>query len=268
MGEIDVFLSYKREQRDRVEAIGTALEDLGVKTWHDRKLRSGEHYPSELNERLEQAGIVLVHWCHQSVQSQWVRLEAEYARNNRKLACVLLEQGVSIPSDFSLLHANNLSDWNGQFDHPEWLSLMEALDGRGATTTSLKRASLSRGVGQKKEIIDLLEATLRQHVQSGTMTYAACMNLLRSGAKQNNLALPPEFDQPTLWEALDQVTERNRNRREPPLAVLVVGDQTGMPGKGYFEKHCFLRLNDEPELCRNVFEQQLKRVMTFDWSNA
>jgi hypothetical protein len=39
-----------------------------------------------------------------------------------------------------------------------------------------------------------------------------------------------EFDQHSLWGALDAIAEQCRRRREPPLDVLVVSKDTGRPG--------------------------------------
>jgi hypothetical protein len=42
----DVFISYKRDDRDRVAAIAARLRDLKVDVWFDENLRSGAAFVS------------------------------------------------------------------------------------------------------------------------------------------------------------------------------------------------------------------------------
>ena len=46
---------------------------------------------------------------------------------------------------------------------------------------------------------------------------------------------------------------------------LVVNPDEGLPGKGYFEKHCFLEF--DTELAESVHAAQLDAVYAYDWPN-
>lgn len=65
----------------------------------------------------------------------------------------------------------------------------------------------------------------------------------------------------TLFGTLDAIAEQCRLRREPPLHGLVRNDD-GLPGKGYFEKHCFLRFDPDTdnELAEQVYETPMDDV--------
>ena len=51
-----VFVSYKREDRERVIPLVEALEAAGLEVWWDRFLRGGDSWREELTRRLEEAG--------------------------------------------------------------------------------------------------------------------------------------------------------------------------------------------------------------------
>ena len=72
----DIFISYKRENRDTAEALAHALEDLGFSTWWDTRLQAGESFSEVIEEKLHVAKCVIVLWSEASVKSRWVRDEA------------------------------------------------------------------------------------------------------------------------------------------------------------------------------------------------
>lgn len=67
----------------------------------------------------------------------------------------------------------------------------------------------------------------------------------------------------TFFGTLDAIAAQNRARREPPLSALVVNPDEGLPGKGYFEKHCFLEF--DTELAEMVHAAQLAASYAYDW---
>ena len=95
-------------------------------------------------------------------------------------------------------------------------------------------------------------------------TYREAEDALRAAAQEEDLHIG-EFDQHSLWGALDAIAEQCRRRREPPLDVLVVSKDTGRPGRGYWQKHAFLP-GDGDELEKQVFERHFAAVRASDWS--
>ena len=171
------------------------------------------------------------------------------------------------PDRFAEIHACDFSAWDGSFDDKEWLNLIEELARRLGDENVLKR-SRALGIGQNEELVDRLEALLRKQAPKGRLSYEDAMELLVGSASADGIRLPEAFSQPSLWQALDEVAQRNRERREPPLAALVVSSRTGLPGRGYFQKHCFLELTSNLELCQRVHDAQLAKVVAFDWGST
>jgi hypothetical protein len=123
---VDVFISYKQEEREAVSIIATSLADLKLDVWFDSKLRAGGSFDTEIAAALETAKAVLVCWTSAAIRSEWVRAEATEGRNgDRLVACFL--QPTMLPPPFNLTHAENLSAWAGQRDDPAWLKLLDRI---------------------------------------------------------------------------------------------------------------------------------------------
>ena len=114
-------------------------------------------------------------------------------------------------------------------------------------------------------MVSLLRGLLveRALANAAPWTYAQAAEALRDAADEEGIQIG-EFDQHSLWGALDAISEQNRRRREPPLDVLVVSKDTGRPGRGYWQKHAFLD-GDGDELEQRVFERHLARVRAAKW---
>ena len=77
----DVFISYKRRLRPRVEEIAAALRARGVTVWYDAALEAGTSFSAEISNEVRSAGCVLVCWSddafpHGGDTSGWVVGEA------------------------------------------------------------------------------------------------------------------------------------------------------------------------------------------------
>ena len=53
----DVFISYKRRLRPRVEEIATALRALGVTVWYDAALEAGTSFSAEISSEVRSADV-------------------------------------------------------------------------------------------------------------------------------------------------------------------------------------------------------------------
>lgn len=108
----DLFLSYARADQARVEQLAGLLEDSGLSVWWDRHMESGAQFSKEIEQQIEAAKAVLVCWSKDSVESRWVRDEANYAAERDKLLAVTLD-GTLPPMGFGQYHAMSLEDWEG-----------------------------------------------------------------------------------------------------------------------------------------------------------
>ncbi|HEY1561273.1 MAG TPA: toll/interleukin-1 receptor domain-containing protein, partial [Caulobacteraceae bacterium] len=76
----DIFISYARSTADQAQAIAVALRGHGYDVWRDDELPAHRSYAEVIEERLRSAKAVVVIWSAEAVKSQWVRAEANVAR--------------------------------------------------------------------------------------------------------------------------------------------------------------------------------------------
>ncbi len=109
----DIFISYSREDRDRVRQLANALEAEGYSLWWDHNLSAGGRFVSEIEEELEAARVVLVVWSEYSVRSMWVADEANVGLERNILVPVSVD-GVRPKLGFRQIQTIDLSDWQGK----------------------------------------------------------------------------------------------------------------------------------------------------------
>src|SRR5688572_18888546 len=71
----DIFISYKRQDRRRIEAMSQALVDLGLSVWFDYSIDVGEDWSKRITSELEAARAVIVCWSPEACLSSWVLRE-------------------------------------------------------------------------------------------------------------------------------------------------------------------------------------------------
>src|SRR5438045_5935700 len=77
----DVFVSYAREDQDKARLLAGALAAQGWSVWWDRHIPLGKSFDRVIEEEIASAKCVVVLWSRHSVDSDWVRSEAEEGRS-------------------------------------------------------------------------------------------------------------------------------------------------------------------------------------------
>ncbi len=125
-----VFLSYAHRDEARVRPIALALTNAKHEVFWDRDLRAGDSWPKVLHSKVLGAQCVVVAWTMESLESQYVLLEARLAMDNGRFLPVLLDD-VVLPERFADIHAIDLRGWIGNIRHPEWSKLVAAIEEAG-----------------------------------------------------------------------------------------------------------------------------------------
>jgi tetratricopeptide (TPR) repeat protein len=123
----DVFLSYARPDEAFATRIARELGKLGISLWYDRELPAHRPYSDVIKTELEAASAVLVLWSSAAAESQWVRSEANRARELGKLVQARTEN-VVLPMPFDQLQCANLANWRGRGAHPGWAQVRKSID--------------------------------------------------------------------------------------------------------------------------------------------
>jgi hypothetical protein len=254
-----LFISYSRIDQPIVRELAAALETLDIPVWYDVALKPGEGWERVIMDKARNAPAMVACWSPTAVLSPWVKKEAEIGLKRGVLAPIMIAR-CTLAEPFDAVHASSLTDWDGSFAHEGFQRLLAALE-RLLGKPGLVRRAEARAGGQSPQIVAFLRAKLVALARSGDepLRYRDAMALI---------GMPiDEFSFEALYGALDAITDQNRQRREPPLSSLVVKKATGRPGRGYFEKHCFLT-DFQSQLAAMLHDEHLRRVRAYDWPDA
>ena len=103
-----------------------AFVDEGLSVWWDASLHSGETFDEVIEQKLRDAGAVVVLWSPRSVASRWVRAEATQADRRNKLVPAIIEP-CDRPIIFELTHAADLCEWTGDITDIHWRTFVDDL---------------------------------------------------------------------------------------------------------------------------------------------
>ena|GEM_PF-2896818 len=113
----DIFLSYAEEDRETARKLSKLFEDEGWSVWWDRKIPIGKTWRNVLEEALQNMRCMVVLWSADSINSEWVKEEAEEGKTQRKLVPILIDS-VKPPMGFRTIQAADLIGWNGNYHLP------------------------------------------------------------------------------------------------------------------------------------------------------
>ncbi len=137
-----IFISYKREEKDFANRVRAVLA-LATKAdiWWDEDLQAGGKWNEDLDEALRDAGCVVVIWSRLSVQSDWVKQEASFAKYAGTILPVLKEP-CEAPIPFQSIQTVDLRNWSGSERDPEFVKVVERA--RALIASRKRRAARQR----------------------------------------------------------------------------------------------------------------------------
>src|SRR5262249_1252849 len=126
-GAKKIFPICHRLDTSTVQALAAALEEKGVSVWIDRSgVEEGDAYDTQIEEAIAQTRVVIVVWSQHSVRSHWVRAEAAYALNKRKLVPIVIDKSEP-PLQFHHIQAIGFDGWNGVGHNEAFTRLLTVL---------------------------------------------------------------------------------------------------------------------------------------------
>jgi hypothetical protein len=145
----DVFISYKREDKHLAEDTISRLQEAGYSVWYDERINPQSSWDETIEREIAAAKAVVVLWTQQSVASEWVRTEADYAKEHGKMIPVKLE-ACSVPLAYRRTQTADLSGWDGNPSDRDWRKVLEwvrgLVTGTGAQPGGIG-PSISAGAG-------------------------------------------------------------------------------------------------------------------------
>ena len=119
----DIFLSYCSADRSVARKFVDALSEEGISVWWDDRLTPIEQWDRLIEKEIHSASAVLVIWTPRAVESDWVRIEASFGRERKKLLQARFEE-CDVPLQFTLLQWMDLDSWLASGDTANCQKLM------------------------------------------------------------------------------------------------------------------------------------------------
>jgi len=122
----DIVVSYARPTEAEAQRVEAALRGEGFTVWRDDELPAHRSYAEVIQERLASAKAVVVLWSDSALKSQWVRAEADLARNAGTLVQVSLD-GARPPLPFNQIECADFRGWRADAGCPGWQKVLASL---------------------------------------------------------------------------------------------------------------------------------------------
>lgn len=156
----DVFISYKREDKDRIQPIARGLRTLGLEVFTDYdSLPPGRSWIEGLIIKVRMARCVVGCWTHNSVNSQGLftseNVQAEHQEGRGKLLPAILDKGC-LPFSYDASQGVDFSSWNGGLDDEQWKRF--AVAAKQMCTPKFVQHELAAAERKQSEIATLLQS--------------------------------------------------------------------------------------------------------------
>lgn len=122
----DIFISYARSTETTAHQVAERLRALGYHVWRDDQLPAHRAYTDVIEERLRAAKAVVVIWSAEALKSQWVRAEADLARQIGTLVQLSID-GSAPPLPFNQIQCADLKGWAGNDTMPGWQKVVASV---------------------------------------------------------------------------------------------------------------------------------------------
>jgi adenylate cyclase len=122
----DVFISYARSTEREAKRVAEALRALGYGVWLDDELPAHRDYAEVIEERLRAAKAVVVVWSAEAAKSQWVRAEADLAREVGTMVQLTVD-GATLPMPFNRIQCADLIGWTGDPTAVGWKKVVQSV---------------------------------------------------------------------------------------------------------------------------------------------
>jgi sulfatase modifying factor 1 len=119
----DIFISYKKEDRDYAVLVADRLAADGFSVWWDNNITPDKAWDRIIEEQIGGATCVVVLWTPRSIVSDWVRTEALFAQDRRRLVPAMVER-CDLPLAFRMTQTVDLTGWRGDGADRHWRKLL------------------------------------------------------------------------------------------------------------------------------------------------
>jgi tetratricopeptide (TPR) repeat protein len=123
-----IFISYAHQDRSMAAMLHEECVKQGWSVFWDDKLRNGDDWPEELENKLLEVKCVIVLWSKKAAKSPWVKAEADHARSRQVLVSARLDD-TKLPVDYQNFQTDDLTNWQLGVPPPGVVRIFEKVRG-------------------------------------------------------------------------------------------------------------------------------------------
>ncbi len=127
---VDVFISYPRSARAKVESIKAKLDELDLDCFFDlESIDGGASFPDIIDRALRASRVVLCCWSPLYFERPWCMIECRDGLARGTMVPVSLErfERFAPPADMRHLNYFDLTTWDGADAHEDWNRTLHAI---------------------------------------------------------------------------------------------------------------------------------------------
>jgi non-specific serine/threonine protein kinase len=147
-----LFISYSHEDKPVAMQVAEALSQRGYEVFWDTKIPAGKTFDTYIYDELEKTDAVIVLWSKHSVDSDYVKEEAEYAKKKSVLVPLSID-ATEPPFGFARIQSTDISGWHGSTKDPRWQTVVDSIEAiLGEEVLSNLPIELTSFVGREAEV--------------------------------------------------------------------------------------------------------------------
>ena len=120
----DIFLAYSRANSKKADKFRDAFEKEGFSVFVDINTPIGERWREHIEKQLNACAVLVVLWSKTSVKSDYVKEEADIAKDRQKLFPVMITK-CELPYGFRSYQTLDMTSWRDDSNAPQWKRLIE-----------------------------------------------------------------------------------------------------------------------------------------------
>ncbi|UCD23550.1 MAG: TIR domain-containing protein [Gemmatimonadota bacterium] len=122
-----LFISYSHQDKSVAKQVAEALSGRGYDVFWDARIPTGMTFDTYIYRELEDSDAVIVLWSTHSVDSDYVKEEAEYAKTKRMLVPLTID-ATPLPFGFARIQTTDISGWHGSTQDPRWQTVVDSIE--------------------------------------------------------------------------------------------------------------------------------------------
>ena len=147
-----LFISYSHEDKSVAKHVAEALSQRGYDVFWDAKIPTGMTFDTYIYQELEDTDAVIVLWSTHSVESDYVKEEAEYAKKKSVLVPLTID-ATDPPFGFARIQSTDITGWDGSTEDPRWQTVVDSIEAiLGEEVLSNLPVELTSFVGREAEV--------------------------------------------------------------------------------------------------------------------